>query len=90
MFAKTNFGAAGLQESLVRGPAMASPGKADRRHSGGNSGIDPRRTVLDHQAARRRCTELFGGIEEQIWRRLTARDHRRAEQVLAKMHEKPG
>ena len=68
---------------------MASSGKADRGHPGHNGGLDTCRAVLDDETVSRRRPELFGGVEEEIGRRLTACDHCRAKQVVAKIRQKP-
>ena len=66
---------------------MASAAEADRGHAGGECGVDTGRTVLDYKAALGRRRELLRGITEQIGRRLSPRDHRRTEEVLAKPRE---
>jgi hypothetical protein len=69
---------------------MASSGKADRGHPGGNGGIDACRAVFDYETASWRRAELLGGVEEEIGRRLAACDHCCAKQVIAKIRQKPG
>ena len=69
---------------------MASAAEADRRHAGGDGGIDPCRAVLDNQTVLRRGREPLRSIKEQIGRRLAARDHRGAEQVFAETREEAG
>jgi len=63
---------------------MTASAEADRGHPGGARRSDPRRAVLDDETVIRRRREPLGGIKEQIGSRLTARDHRRGEQVFAK------
>ncbi len=60
------FGAARMPVSGVLGSAMASSGKADRGHPGGNGGIDTRRAIFDYETATWRRPELLGGVEEEI------------------------
>ena len=79
--------AARLQAGCVLRSAMASAAEADRRHAGGDGGIDPCRAVLDNQTVLRRGREPLRSIKEQIGRRLAARHHRRAEDVRVKAIE---
>src|SRR5437762_12552204 len=78
------------QTRPVPQPAMASSAKADRADSGGDGVIDASWTVLDNEAALRHRRKAPCGIEEQIRRRLTTRNHRRAEQVFTEMPQETG
>src|SRR6516164_4649102 len=69
---------------------MTPPRKADRGHAGGNCGANPCRAVLDYETAVRRRRQMPRGIQKQVRRRLTACNHRRAEQTFAKVSQKIG
>ena len=73
------------------GPQWPPPqAEADGGHPGAEGGVDTSGAVLDYNTAIGSRCELLGGVKEKIGSRLTALDHRRAEEVFAKVMPEAG
>jgi hypothetical protein len=71
-------------------PAMASATETHCGHLRGNGGIYSGWAVLDNETALQEFRKLACGKEEKVGRRLTTRNHCRAEQVFTETTEKAG
>ncbi len=73
--------ASGAQALGMSGPTVASARESKDPHLGGDRRLSSSHAALDHQARLRRCTHAAGGEQDQIRRRIAARNLRRTENV---------
>ena len=90
MSSNVTIGAGGAQRVGMTRPAMAAAVKAEHGHPGGARAGDAGHAVLDHEASRRASLHLFGREQEQVRRRLAARDLRGGENVGREAVVEPG